>query len=912
MKKRAEAQKEEGIDFKKIEAKWQKEWEKAKCFEANVDKKKEKFFFTTPYPYISGSLHIGHGRSVTESDIFSRFLRMEGFNVLFPLSFHITGTPVLGISSAIKNKDKDKIKMYEGYVSAYEKDKKKAKEIVKSFEEPQKIVDFFIPKMMEEYKQLGLGIDWRRSFTSGDMEHQQMVTWQFNKYKEKNYLIQGKYPVLYSPLDESAMGEDDIQDADSNPVEKQEFTILKFKLGNKFLVAATLRPETVFGQTNLWINPKIDYYEAKVGNETWILSKEAIEKLKYQRKDVKEIGKSKERLMGEHAIAPAIKRKIIILPSTFVDADVGTGIVTSVPSDAPYDYIALTELQDSKDLDKKYKFTVDQIEEIEDIEIIPIIKTQKYGDRAALRVVEDNRITSQKDEKLEKLTQEVYKEGFHNGMMLGTCGKYAMMSVIEAKEKIKQELIKNKEAEIMYEPSRKAVSRSGGKIVVAVLDDQWFIDFNAKGWKEKAYDCLRKMQIIPETMRKQFEDVFAWLDKRPCARRRGLGTPLLFNKGWIIESLSDSTIYMALYTVNGLIRKNKLKRENLNYNFFEYVYLGNGNLKEISKKTGVKEELLKELRGNFEYWMPNDQRHTYPLHISNHLSFMIFAHAALFPEKYWPKKITLHGLITSEGTKMSKSKGNVITLLYVKQKYGADTFRFYLTKSTNLEGTFCWKEEEAENAKKTIARLYSVISDAIKNKGNGKTNPLHEHKINKIIMEATLKLNGMKLREYNNLVVYDMLNIVREAQVSLDKKELSAFYGLAVEKWIKLIAPVCPHIAEELWHKLGKKTFVSLEKWPVADESKINPELEKQDQQTEQLVSDINNIIRILKEKQGIEAKKVYVYALPKEKENYNANVLSKKTNLEVAVFSVADKKKHDPQGKAGKAKPGKPAIYIE
>jgi leucyl-tRNA synthetase len=167
---------------------------------------------------------------------------MMGFNVLYPMAFHITGTPVLGISAAIKSGDQEKIKLYEEYVSAYETDEKKIKEIIKSFEDPQKIVDYFIPKMISEYKKLGLGVDWRRSFTSGDVEHQKMVTWQFENYKQKNYLIKGVYPVLYSPKDESAMGEDDIQDADSNPVEKQEFTVLKFKFEDKFIVAATLRP----------------------------------------------------------------------------------------------------------------------------------------------------------------------------------------------------------------------------------------------------------------------------------------------------------------------------------------------------------------------------------------------------------------------------------------------------------------------------------------------------------------------------------------------------------------------------------------------------------------------------------------------------------------------------------------------
>lgn len=899
------------IDFKRVESKWQKAWEKAKIFEAEPDAKKKKFFYTTPYPYISGSLHLGHGRAVTESDVYCRYKRMRGFNVLFPMGFHISGTPVLGISSAIKYGDKDKIKLYEGYVSAYEKDHVKVKKIVKSFEDPQKIVDFFIPKMMDEYKQFGLSVDWERRFTSGDFEHQQVVTWQFEKYKEKNYLIKGKYPVLYSPQDESAMGEDDIQDADVNPVEKQEFTLLKFKFGNKFIVAATLRPETVFGQTNLWINPKVDYYEAKVGNDIWILSKEAISKLKYQRKDVHEIGKFKDKLIGEYAIAPMIKRKLAILPSRFVDADVGTGIVTSVPADAPYDYVALKELQENEAEMKKYHLDV---KEIRKIEVIPIIKTDKYGIESGVSVVKAAGIKKQDDDRLEDVTQEVYKEGYHTGILLDTCGRYSGMKVIEAKEKIKQDMIKNKEADIIYETSRKAFSRSGGKIIVAVLDDQWFIDFNAKGWKEKAYNCLKKMVLVPETSRKQFEDVFAWLDKRPCARKRGLGTPLPFDKDWMIESLSDSTIYMTLYTISNLIKKYKLKKENLNHDFFEYVYLGIGNVKKVSEATKVKESILKELRESFEYWMPMDHRHTYPLHLPNHLSFMIFAHAGLFPERYWPKKITFHGLIVSEGEKMSKSKGNVITLLHVKENYGADVFRFYMTQSANITGTFDWRESEAQNAKSTIEKLYSHMEEAVKQRKNGKVRELYVSKFNKIVKLATESIDEMKLREYDNAVVFEMLNLVKDAKLVMDPQELSAFYDLIIEDWLKMVSPVVPHIAEELWSKLGKKSFVSTEKWPAADEKKINEKLEQQEKHVESLATDINNVVRIVKEKHNKAVTKAFVYVIPPEKKLYEESIemIKAKTGMEISIFAVNDKNKYDPEGKASKAKPGKPGIYIE
>ena len=897
------------IDFQAIEKKWQKKWEEKKIFEVEVDKKKKKYFLTTPYPYISGSLHLGHGRAVIESDIIARYMRMKGANVLFPMAFHISGMPVLGISMGIKNQDKSMIDLYTGYVSAYVKDKKKVKNIVNSFSDPHKIVNFFIPKMIQECGQFGLSVDWRRSFTSGDFIHQKMVDWQFREYKEKNYLVQGSHPILYSLEDKSSMGEDDIVDGDTFPVDKTQFTLLKFKLKDKFLVAGTLRPETIFGQTNLWVNPKVDYFEAKVGNEIWVLSKECLEKLKYQRNDVVNLGKSKEKLIGQKVIAPGIHREIPVLPSRFVDGDVCTGIVTSVPSDAPYDYISLRELQENKEELKKYKLN---LKEIEEIEIIPIIETKKYGDKAAVNIIEREKIFSQDDHRLELLTQEVYKEGFHNGFLNSNCGEYSGMSVSEAKEKMKKYLVRKGEADVMWETSRKAVSRSGGKIIVALLDNQWFLDFNAKGWKEKAFECLREIKLFPETMRKLFEDTFSWLDKRPCARKRGLGTQLPFDKEWMIESLSDSTIYMTLYAIANLIKKYKLQEKNLSKEFFDFVYLGKGEIKKVSEITGVSEKILDEIKESFEYWMPVDHRHTFQLHLSNHLSFMLFAFAGLFDKKYWPKKISFHGLVLSRGSKMSKSKGNTITLLNVKEKFGADVFRFYLTQSTQIEGTFNWIDQEAENAKSSLGKLFLNISEAIKFRKKGNVRALFVSKFNRLKKEANKNIELLKLREYDSIVVYDFLNMSKDAKNVMDSRELGAFYELIVKDWITLLSPICPHIAEELWEKIGGKGFVSLANWPEFDEKKIDEKLEELAKSVDKSVGDILNVIKIVSEKQNREVKKVYLYVIPNEIENYNSKLISRRVGKNVSVFAVNDKKKYDPEGKSSKAKSGKPGIYVE
>ncbi len=830
------------VDFQRMQKKWQDAWQKAKLFEANRSDC-EKFFITIPYPYISGSLHIGHARVVTEADVYARFQRMLGKNVLFPLAFHISGTPVLGISLAIKNKDKEKIELYKGYVRNYITEEIEVERIVASFEEPQKIVDFFVPKMKEEFSTLGLSVDWRRSFTSGDIEHQKLVEWQFKKYKKKGYLIQGKYPVLYSVALGNAVGEDDIIDGDVDPVEKQEFVLVKFRLNDSFLVAATLRPETLFGQTNVWVNPDCDYIIAKVGGEKWIASEECFEKLKLQDWIITEISKVKGKsLLGKKCLAPFLEKNILILPSSHCDTDRGTGIVTSVPSDAPFDWISLKMLQDSPDLCKKYGLTHNEIKKINPI---AIIDSKGYGELPAVELCEQRKIFSLEQQKeLTEATQEIYKAGFHTGIMKENCSRFAGMNTAHAREEMKQELLHNNTGAIMFEPSRPAKARDGSKIFVAILDNQWFLDFNAPGWKEQAHNVLKHIELVPEKYRKQFEDIFLWLDKRPCARRRGLGTKLPFDQQWVIESLSDSTVYMALYPLCHMLREHKPL---LSDPFFDYVLTGEGNVTDVAKQCNVPKKIVEDIRNEFNYWYPFDQRHTFTAHLSNHLSFMLFAHAALFARNKWPKKITFHGMVISEGTKMSKSKGNVVTLLELNNDYGADVFRAFMCYSTSVESTFNWETKEMEKMKTHLSSLYRLLEEITVHRSKGKLPTALVSKVERLTEKATDYFKAMKLREYTTITLFELVNVHKKASKRLSREELAFFNNYLIDRWLLLLAPLVPHMAEELWRMAGHKSFISTEKWPITDKEKIDAMAEYKDEFVEAIAEDITTVCKLAK-----------------------------------------------------------------
>jgi valyl-tRNA synthetase len=135
-----------------------------------------------------------------------------------------------------------------------------------------------------------------------------------------------------------------------------------------------------------------------------------------------------------------------------------------------------------------------------------------------------------------------------------------------------------------------------------------------------------------------------------------------------------------------------------------------------------------------------------------------------------------------------------------------------------------------------------------------------------------------------------------------------------LESSLKLLHPFCPHITEEIWHtNFKQKTFLTIAPWPIADESKIDASLEESEKNAEKLASDINSVINVMKAHNKVFSK-VFIYALPKEVDGYKENLELIKTSIgmDVTIYAVNDKEKYDPQGKASKAKPGKPAIYLE
>ncbi len=840
-------------DIRRIEKKWQKKWNEAKIFEPAIDANKPKFFITVPYPYTSGPLHIGHGRTYTIGDIIARYKRLKGFNVLFPMAFHITGTPIAAISDRISNGDQKAISMYREYILMYENDPNKVNEILESFKDPFNVATYFANKISSDFIALGYSIDWRRKFHTGEKIYNKFVEWQYHKLMDKGVLKRGSHYVTYCLLHRQPEGEDDIQDADINPVEIIEFVAIKFKFEDGFILASTLRPETIFGATNLWVNPDSEYVKVKFRGEVLYMSKEAVIKFEHQYKEVEVVSKIKGTyFIGKKVIDP-LNNELIILPASFVDPDTATGFVYSEPSDAPYDYVALEELKRNSEIINKYGLSPEVIKKINPIKIINVANID--GHHAEI-VVKEMGITSQNDPRLEHATKRVYKEQYYNGVMNEKAGPFAGIPVREAKDKVRDWLIRENKALIFYETSRKAFCRAGGKIIVARIDDQWFIDYSQTWWKEKTRDWLKKMIILPEKYKKLFFDTVDWLHERPCARKRGLGTRLPFDPEWVIESLSDSTIYMAFYTIVHLIRKYNIESEQLKPEVFDFVFLGKGNVDEVSRNTGIPSSALKEMRREFEYWYPLDQRHTGIPHISNHLTFFIMHHIAIFDEKYWPKEITLNELVIREGRKMSKSKGNVILLKQIAEEYSSDLFRLYVASAADLDSILDWRGKEVQSVQSRLLRFVTIAFEAIEkggseNFGNKVIDKWFLSKFYKRLSKAGEIMDNLKFRDFVISMFFEMLKDLNYYEKRTSHNRMLVAIRKILPEWVIVLSPIIPHVAEEIWSRLGNKSFVSNQRWPEVRMDQIDEEAIFLEEVVLKTVEGIKEILKALKKEKS-------------------------------------------------------------
>ena len=850
-----------------IEKKWIALWKSNKIFEADPDNRK-KIFVTFPFPYMNGPLHLGHAFTALRLDVFARLKRMQGFNVLFPWAWHWTGATIAGAAKRISEGDKHLIKVLIE-INGVSSDE------IKHFTDPVYMARYYTQHNREVVDAIGFSVDWRREFhtTSYNPAFSKFIEWQYLKLHKKGFVSKGTYPIVWCPRCKSATGDHDrLVGVGVSP---EKYTLIKFKLNKKtYLPAATFRPETVYGVTNLWLNPDVTYVLADVDGERWIISKPAADKLNNQLKNVTPIREIKgKELIGKKCVAPVVNRTIPILPAFFVDPSNGTGVVYSVPAHAPYDWIALRDLIENPKLLSDYNIPVEEVKKIKPISLISV---EGYGEYPAIELIDKMNIKDQYDPKVEEATQIIYRQEFHKGKLKSICQKHQGFRVFEIKEQLINDFISEGIADQMYDLPEKVVCRCGTTCMVKILKDQWFLKYSNPEWKKLAKTALKMMKIYPEDARKNFEEVIDWLKDKACARASGLGTPLPWDKNWLVETLSDSTIYMAFYTINKYINAGLITPEQLTEDVLDYIFLNEGNPQTLSKVHNLDPKLLIQMHNEFNYWYPVDLRVSAKELLPNHLTFYIFHHVAIFPKDKWPKAIGVNGMLMIEGQPMSKSKGIFITLRDAIKTFGADVIRATLLLSAEDLDDPDWRNKNAEDNKKNLESLFNFILNLYKRSEVDRETKVRMidnwllSNINKKISNISHAIELLKTRTAFHEAFYGIWNLLKWYLRRVDTVNENITKQV-ISIWIRLLSPFVPFTAEELWERTHNKPFVSIAKWPKYDATIIDEKAEFYESTLLNLYEDINKIKKAIK----ISPSKIYIYISPKWKNQIYSKVLN-------------------------------------
>jgi leucyl-tRNA synthetase len=875
------------LDWKSIEEKWQKRWAEAGAFEADPDPERPKYYLTVAYPYPNSPQHIGHGRTYTMCDVHARYRRMKGYNVLLPMAWHFTGTPVIAMVERLKEKDED---LLDTFLNIYNIPEDELHEL----ETPIGMATYFAHEIKTGMQLMGFSIDWRREFTTVDPYYNKFIEWQFAKLRQRGYITQGSHPVGWCPHCGNPVGQHDTI-GDKEP-EIEEFTVLKFKRGDLLFPAATLRPETVFGVNAMWINPESLYVEVKIdGEETWVVSVEASNKLEFLGHKVEIISEYLgNKLIGGTLTNPMTRTEIPILPATFVDPKNATGVVMSVPAHAPFDYVAQEQL---KRQPKKYlkKFNL-KPSEIAKLKPISLIELPGWGESPAVDIVEKMGIKDQEDPSLEKATREIYSQEFHNGRLRGNTSQYAGMTVDRAKDAVRDDMIANGRATTMYELIEPVQCRCGSDVLVKIFENQWFIDYGDEAWKELAHENLEGMEIIPRELRLEYVHVIDWLDRKACARNVGMGTKLPWAPDWIIEALSDSTIYMSYYTVIKDIKRLKPDAEALNEEFWDYVYLGEGDVEGVAEATGIPAEELQAMRSEFDYFYPMDARHSGRDLIPNHLTFMIFNHDAIFPREKWPRGIFVNGSVLMEGQKMSKSLNNIIPLATAIDRFGTDPLRLALMITAEPLKDADFSPELAKSMADNLERFYNGAMEIVKAEApdDVELNGIDRWMLSRLqgyIREANEAMTEMKIRRTIHAALYNL-----NQDLDWYKKRVEAYRDRGdrrraiqhvlrkvTEAQVKLLTPFTPHLCEEIWEAMGNDGFVAYTSWPEPDEALVRPDAEELESTIRDSIEDVQKIVNVT----GIEPRNVHFYTADgwKWKVYLKALELAEAGNLDIGTL---------------------------
>ncbi|MBU3904710.1 MAG: leucine--tRNA ligase [Nanoarchaeota archaeon] len=766
-------------DFKKIEAKWQKKWIESKIFETK-DKGK-KMYILEMYPYPSGyGLHMGHARNYSIGDSFARFRRMQGFNVIYPMGWDSFGLPA-------------------------------ENDAIEKGIHPNENIKKNIIVMKEQAKRLSLSYDWSKELNTADPNYYKWTQWLFLKLLESG-LAYRKYALgNWCPGCQTTLANEDVKSGkcwrcDSEVIQK-DIQQWFFKITNY-----------------------ADRLLNDIDNVDWS------ERLKTTQKNW--IGKSN----GVDLIFP-IKdsKKEIKTFTTRPDTYFGITFLAMAP-----EHEMVNELIENSSNKKEIENFIKETRKLSELERTALLKEKKgvFTEKYAI-----NPITK---EEIPIWLGNYVVSSYGTGVVIAVPAHDQRDFEFAKQNKLKIKMvIQPKDSELDANKIKEAFVDEG-----VMANSPGFNGTYSKNASKEITDYLVKMKWAEKTVNYKLRD---WNISRQ--RYWGAPIPIIYCDKCGIVPVPEKELPVELplnvefgkkgstplatdekfINTKCPVCKGSAKRETDTMTTFVdsawyYLRYCSPNDKEIFNKKLVN------------YWMPVDQYIGGIEHAVGHLLYSRFITKFLKDKKYLDfdepfMKLLNHGMVNLGGSKMSKSKGNVVDPLITIEKYGADALRTYLLFMANPSKEVEWSESELVSVSKFIEKTYTMLDQMKEAKGNKYIDSVAQTKIQKV----TKHLEDLE----QNYAVIELMDFANK----LNRYPSEYAYKI----FLKLLSPFAPAVAEEVWEKLGEKNFISITKWPTVDVKKINPKVEAGEEYIYDVMNDIKEIIKLSK----VNPNKISIFVTP-------------------------------------------------
>ena len=748
-------------NFKEVEKKWQNKWDKESTFKVDVDKNKEKFYMLVEFPYPSGvGLHVGHGRVYTASDVQARYKKAKGYNVLFPMGWDAFGAPA------------------EQYA-------------IKNHIHPREAVKENIKVFKGQMKSLGLSTDWSREFSTTDEDYYKWTQWQFIKFYEKGLAYKDEKEINWCPNCKMGLSNEDAQGGVCERCGERVEKKLK----------------------NQWVLRMSDYSEKLLDG---LKDTEFLEKVKTAQ--INWIGKS---------VGASVNFKIkevddyLEVFTTRCDTLFGATFMVISP-EHPY----LEKYSDKiKNIDeiKKYQDEAKKKSEIE--------RTDATKEKTGVRIDGLTALNPLNNKEI-----PIYISDY----VLINYGTGAIMAV-PAHDTRDYDFAKKFNIDII------PVLEGGDITKEAFVEDGVHINsefLNGLGKEEaieKMISYLEENKIGTKKINYRLQD---WI----FSRQRFWGEPIPMihcdKCGWVPVPEKDLPVVLPNVesyepTDNG---------ESPLANIDEFV---NCKCPKCGANAKRETDTMPNWAGSSWYWLrfmdPKNENEIASMdalkywgqvdlydggmeHATRHLLYARFWNIFLHEQGLVPysepflKRIS-HGMILAEdGSKMSKSKGNVVNPTEMIDAYGADSLRTYEMFIGDYSKDAAWSENGLKGCHKFLNRVWSMQEKL--NDKDGYTKEL-ENVINKSIKKVGEDIENLS---YNTAVSTLMILLN-----NMDK--LATITKADYRVLLTLLNPIAPHITEELNEICSLGEELSKTSWPTYDESKMQDD-------TYELVVQINGKVR--------------------------------------------------------------------